>query len=61
MYIIQMLNDICYSIRNPLLIFSGGLPQDHTGDHHAVTIMHGVEHVALDFSSPVVDMFPING
>ena len=42
-----------------MLIFSGGLPQDHAGDHHAVTIMHGVDHVALDFSSPVVDMFPI--
>ena len=44
-----------------MLIFCGGLPQEHSGDHHAITIMHGVQHVALDFSSPVVDIFAING
>jgi len=44
-----------------MYIYCGGLPQDHSGDHHAITIMHGVQHVALDFSSPVVDIFTING
>ncbi|XP_065899647.1 LLGL scribble cell polarity complex component 2-like [Dysidea avara] len=47
------------SEQNPMLIFCGGLPQEHSGDHHAITIMHGVQHVALDFSSPVVDIFAI--
>jgi len=45
---------------NPLLIFSGGLPEDQEDEHHALTIIQGADHVALDFTSPIIDFIPIN-
>lgn len=46
---------------NPLIIFSGGLPIDHEDEHHTVTIIQGADHVALDFTSPVIDFVAIIG
>jgi lethal(2) giant larvae protein len=40
---------------NPLLIFTGGLPADDEDEHHTVTVIQGADHIALDFTSPVVD------
>ena len=46
---------------NPLIIFSGGLPHDQSDEHHTVTVIQGADHVALDFTSPVVDFLAIAG
>ena len=46
---------------NPLIIFSGGLPADQIDEHHTVTVIQGADHVALDFTSPVVDFVAISG
>ena len=46
---------------NPLLVFSGGLPSDDSDDHNTVTVIQGTDHIALDFTSPVVDYFTIVG
>lgn len=40
---------------NPLVVFSGGMPRAAYGDRHTVTVMQGASHVALDFSSRVID------
>jgi lethal(2) giant larvae protein len=40
---------------NPLVVFSGGMPRAEYGDKHTVTVMQGASHVALDFSSRVID------
>lgn len=36
-----------------LLVFSGGLPRGNYGDKYAVSVIHGENHVALDFTSKV--------
>lgn len=46
---------------NPLIVFSGGLPIDQADDHHTVTVIQGADHVALDFTSPVIDFVTITG
>ena len=46
---------------NPLIIFTGGLPVDQIDEHHTVTVIQGADHVALDFTSPVVDFIPLLG
>ena len=46
---------------NPLIIFAGGLPVDQAEEHHTVTTIQGADHVALDFTSPVVDFITISG
>lgn len=46
---------------NPLIIFSGGLPKDQADEHHTVTVIQGADHVALDFTSPVVDFVATTG
>ena len=49
------------STSNPLDIFSGGVPSEDKDDHNIVTVIQGTEHVALDFSSKVIDFVTING
>ena len=40
---------------------SGGMPRSSYGDRHTVTAMAGEEdHVVFDFSSRVVDFFPVS-
>ena len=39
----------------------GGLPYEDTDDHNTVTVLQGNEHVALDFTSEVVDYVTITG
>ena len=46
---------------NPVLIFSGGLPEEDTDDHNSVTVLQGTEHVALDFTSDIIAFVPISG
>ena len=46
---------------NPLIIFSGGLPNDQTEEHHTVTVIQGADHVVLDFTSAVVDFTTLSG
>lgn len=46
---------------NPLILFSGGLPLDQADEHNTVTVIQGADHVALDFSSPVVDFLAVTG
>ena len=46
---------------NPLILFSGGLPADDDDDHHTVTVVYGTDHIALDFTSPVVDYITVIG
>ncbi|XP_030755265.1 lethal(2) giant larvae protein isoform X2 [Sitophilus oryzae] len=38
-----------------LLVFSGGLPRGNYGDKYAVSVIHGDNHVAFDFTSKVID------
>ena len=45
----------------PVIIFSGGLPYEDTDDHNTVTVLQGTEHVALDFTSEVVDYMTVLG
>ena len=46
---------------NPLIIFSGGLPSQDADDHNTVTVIQGADHVALDFSSSIVDFVAVTG
>ena len=46
---------------NPLIVFSGGLPSEEASEHHTVTVLQGTEHVALDFSSSVLDFVAVTG
>lgn len=44
----------------PMVIFSGGLPMEEEGEHHAVSIHHGANAVALDLTSPIVDFVTVS-
>ncbi len=46
---------------NPLIVFTGGLPMDQVDEHHTVTTIQGADHVALDFTSPVIDFVTVSG
>ena len=46
---------------NPLIVCCGGLSVDQEEEHHTVTVVHGADHIALDFTSPVVDFVPVVG
>lgn len=46
---------------NPLIIFAGGLPLDQADEHNTVTVIQGADHIALDFTSPVVDFVATSG
>ncbi|XP_061611994.1 LLGL scribble cell polarity complex component 2 isoform X2 [Phyllopteryx taeniolatus] len=43
----------------PFLIFSGGMPRASFGDRHCITVIHNKTHVALDFTSRIIDFFVI--
>ncbi|XP_023805172.1 lethal(2) giant larvae protein homolog 2 isoform X1 [Oryzias latipes] len=43
----------------PFLLFSGGMPRASYGDRHCITVIHGKSHVALDFTSRIIDFFVI--
>lgn len=45
--------------QNPLLVFAGGIPADQEDEHHTVTVIQGADHIALDFTSPVIDFVTI--
>jgi hypothetical protein len=42
-----------------MVIFSGGVPAEDEGEHHTVSIHHGGDAVALDFTSKIVDFVTI--
>ncbi|XP_066560949.1 LLGL scribble cell polarity complex component 2 isoform X2 [Amia ocellicauda] len=41
----------------PFLIFSGGMPRASYGDRHCISVIHSKTHVALDFTSRIIDYF----
>nr|XP_061823019.1 LLGL scribble cell polarity complex component 2-like isoform X1 [Nerophis lumbriciformis] len=43
----------------PFLLFSGGMPRASYGDRHCITVIHNKIHVALDFTSRIIDFFVI--
>uniref|UniRef100_A0AAR2JDT1 Lethal giant larvae homologue 2 domain-containing protein n=1 Tax=Pygocentrus nattereri TaxID=42514 RepID=A0AAR2JDT1_PYGNA len=43
----------------PFLIFSGGMPRASYGDRHCISVIHSKTHVALDFTSRIIDFFVI--
>uniref|UniRef100_A0A1A8PJX9 LLGL scribble cell polarity complex component 2 n=2 Tax=Nothobranchius rachovii TaxID=451742 RepID=A0A1A8PJX9_9TELE len=43
----------------PFLLFNGGMPRASYGDRHCITVIHGKTHVALDFTSRIIDFFVI--
>ncbi|XP_075949178.1 LLGL scribble cell polarity complex component 2 isoform X3 [Anarhichas minor] len=45
----------------PFLLFSGGMPRASYGDRHCITVIHSKTHVALDFTSRIIDFFAIRG
>lgn len=45
--------------RPPFLLFSGGMPRASYGDRHCITVIHSKTHVALDFTSRIIDFFAI--
>uniref|UniRef100_A0AAQ5XMT4 LLGL scribble cell polarity complex component 2 n=1 Tax=Amphiprion ocellaris TaxID=80972 RepID=A0AAQ5XMT4_AMPOC len=42
-----------------VLAFSGGMPRASYGDRHCITVIHSKTHVALDFTSRIIDFFPV--
>ncbi|KAJ3607796.1 hypothetical protein NHX12_024847 [Muraenolepis orangiensis] len=43
----------------PFLFFSGGMPRASYGDRHCISVIHNKTHVALDFTSRIIDFFVI--
>lgn len=43
-----------------LLVFTGGLPRANYGDKYSVSVIHGDNHVAFDFTSKVIDFFIVD-
>ncbi|KAK0149190.1 Lethal(2) giant larvae 2 [Merluccius polli] len=43
----------------PFLLFSGGMPRASYGDRHCISVIHNKTHVALDFTSRIIDFFVI--
>ncbi|XP_066520875.1 LLGL scribble cell polarity complex component 2 isoform X2 [Hoplias malabaricus] len=43
----------------PFLIFSGGMPRASYGDRHCISVIHSKTHIALDFTSRIIDFFVI--
>uniref|UniRef100_A0A674MTX8 LLGL scribble cell polarity complex component 2 n=1 Tax=Takifugu rubripes TaxID=31033 RepID=A0A674MTX8_TAKRU len=43
----------------PFVLFSGGMPRASYGDRHCITVIHSKTHVALDFTSRIIDFFVI--
>ncbi|XP_069728991.1 LLGL scribble cell polarity complex component 2 isoform X3 [Phaenicophaeus curvirostris] len=43
----------------PYIIFQGGMPRASYGDRHSITVIHGSQQTAFDFTSRVIDFFII--
>ncbi|XP_039595549.1 LLGL scribble cell polarity complex component 2 isoform X1 [Polypterus senegalus] len=43
------------------VIFSGGMPRASYGDRHCISVIHGRNHVAFDFTSRIIDFAVICG
>ncbi|NXX97788.1 L2GL2 protein, partial [Centropus bengalensis] len=41
----------------PYIIFQGGMPRASYGDRHSITVIHGSQQTAFDFTSRVIDFF----
>uniref|UniRef100_A0A8C7K0D9 LLGL scribble cell polarity complex component 2 n=1 Tax=Oncorhynchus kisutch TaxID=8019 RepID=A0A8C7K0D9_ONCKI len=41
----------------PFLFLSGGMPRASYGDRHCISVIHSKTHVALDFTSRIIDFF----
>uniref|UniRef100_A0A4W4EHL3 LLGL scribble cell polarity complex component 2 n=1 Tax=Electrophorus electricus TaxID=8005 RepID=A0A4W4EHL3_ELEEL len=50
---------ITYIAFPPFLIFNGGMPRASYGDRHCISVVHSKAHVALDFTSRIIDFFVI--
>lgn len=43
----------------PYVIFQGGMPRASYGDRHSISVIHGSQQTAFDFTSRVIDFFVI--
>ncbi|KAM7146377.1 LLGL scribble cell polarity complex component 2 isoform 1-T1 [Macrochelys suwanniensis] len=43
----------------PYIIFQGGMPRASYGDRHSISVVHGSQQTAFDFTSRVIDFFVI--
>ncbi|XP_060521862.1 lethal(2) giant larvae protein homolog 1 isoform X3 [Cylas formicarius] len=43
-----------------LIVFSGGMPRSNYSDKYTVSVIHGDNHVALDFTSKVIDFVVVH-
>ncbi|NXH15920.1 L2GL2 protein, partial [Bucco capensis] len=43
----------------PYIIFQGGMPRASYGDRHSISVVHGSQQTAFDFTSRVIDFFII--
>ncbi|XP_052543792.1 LLGL scribble cell polarity complex component 2 isoform X2 [Tympanuchus pallidicinctus] len=43
----------------PYIIFQGGMPRASYGDRHSISVIHGSQQIAFDFTSRVIDFFII--
>uniref|UniRef100_A0A8B9MK64 LLGL scribble cell polarity complex component 2 n=1 Tax=Accipiter nisus TaxID=211598 RepID=A0A8B9MK64_9AVES len=43
----------------PYIIFQGGMPRASYGDRHSISVVHGSQQIAFDFTSRVIDFFII--
>uniref|UniRef100_A0A8C9WDL5 LLGL scribble cell polarity complex component 2 n=1 Tax=Scleropages formosus TaxID=113540 RepID=A0A8C9WDL5_SCLFO len=57
--ITKIIQLFCRSVLPPFLIFSGGMPRASYGDRHCISVISGKTHVALDFTSRIIDFFVI--
>ncbi|OXB76957.1 UNVERIFIED_CONTAM: hypothetical protein H355_014779 [Colinus virginianus] len=48
-----------FLLRLPYIIFQGGMPRASYGDRHSISVIHGSQQTAFDFTSRVIDFFII--
>jgi len=48
-----------FLLRLPYIIFQGGMPRASYGDRHSISVVHGSQQTAFDFTSRVIDFFII--
>lgn len=48
-----------FLLRLPYIIFQGGMPRASYGDRHSISVVHGSQQIAFDFTSRVIDFFII--
>lgn len=49
-----------FSFRLPYILFQGGMPRASYGDRHSISVVHGNQQTAFDFTSRVIDFFVIS-